>query len=62
MMPGYCSPLGKLCLYQKLWGKAQSYLDASISLQPSHAAYNSLGGLAEKLGRKEDAFQYYHRN
>jgi HemY protein len=52
--------LGKLCLHQQLWGKAQSYLDASISLHPSQAAFNSLGNLAEKLGKKEDAFNYYH--
>ena len=53
---GLLLALGKLCLHQKLWGKAQSYLDASISLRPSQAAYNSLG----KLGKKEDAFNYYH--
>lgn len=57
---GLLLALGKLCLHQKLWGKAQSYLDASISLHPSQAAYNSLGILAEKLGKKEEAFSYYH--
>jgi HemY protein len=57
---GLLLALGKLCLHQKLWGKAQSYLDASISLHPSQAAYNSLGKLAEKLGKKDDAFNYYH--
>lgn len=57
---GLLLALGKLCLHQQLWGKTQSYLDASISLQPSQAAYNSLGKLAEKLGKKEEAFNYYH--
>jgi HemY protein len=57
---GLLLALGKLCLHQQLWGKAQSYLDASISLHPSQEAYNSLGKLAEKLGKKEDAFNYYH--
>lgn len=57
---GLLLALGKLCLHQKLWGKAQSYLDASISLLPSQAAYNSLGKLAEKLDKKDDAFNYYH--
>ena len=51
--------LGKLCLHQKLWGKAQSYLDASISIEPSHAAYNSLAQLAERLGKSDEAFKYY---
>ena len=57
---GLLLSLGKLCLQQQLWGKAQNYLDASISLHPSQAAYNSLGKLAEKLDKKEDAFNYYH--
>ena len=57
---GLLLALGKLCLHQQLWGKAQSYLDASISLQPTQAAYNSLGMLAEKLDKKEEAFHYYH--
>jgi HemY protein len=53
--------LGKLCLKQGLWGKAQSYLDASISLRPSREAYTALGKLAEKLDKKEAAFNYYHQ-
>lgn len=57
---GLLLALGKLCLQQGLWGKAQSYLDASISLSPSRAAYTALGQLAEKLDKKEDAFNYYH--
>jgi len=57
---GLMLTLGKLCLHQGLWGKAQNYLDASISLSPSRAAYNALGQLAEKLEKKEAAFNYYH--
>ncbi|MFA5824389.1 MAG: heme biosynthesis HemY N-terminal domain-containing protein [Gallionellaceae bacterium] len=57
---GLLLALGKLCLHQGLWGKAQNYLDASISLHPSREAYTSLGQLAEKLEKKEDAFNYYH--
>lgn len=53
--------LGRLCLYQSLWGKAQTYLEASISVQPSSAAYTALAQLAEKLQRAEDAFKYYRR-
>lgn len=56
---GLLLALGKLCLHQKLWGKAQSYLDASISLTPSHAAYDALAQLAERLGKPDDAFKYY---
>ena len=27
--------LGRLCAQQELWGKAQSYLDASIAVEPT---------------------------
>ncbi|OGS81245.1 MAG: heme biosynthesis protein HemY [Gallionellales bacterium GWA2_55_18] len=58
---GLLLALGKLCLHQKLWGKAQNYLDASISVSPSHAAYTALGQLAERLGKPDEAFKYYQR-
>lgn len=57
---GLLLTLGKLCLHQGLWGKAQNYLDASISIAPTRAAYTLLGQLAEKLDKKEAAFNYYH--
>jgi HemY protein len=56
---GLLLALGKLCLNQKLWGKAQNYLDASISLQPSHGAYTALGQLAERLGKLDKAARHY---
>lgn len=56
---GLLLALGKLCLQQELWGKAQSYLDASNSLTPSRAAYTALGRLAEKLQKSDDAFKYH---
>ena len=58
---GLLLALGKLCLHQKLWGKAQNYLDASISLEPSHAAYTSLGLLAEKMGKHELALTHFQK-
>lgn len=56
---GLLLALGKLCLNQALWGKAQSYLDASISLLPSRAAYAALAQLAEKLNNSDDARKYF---
>lgn len=56
---GLLLALGKLCLHHNLWGKAQSYLDASNSLSPSRAAYTALAQLAEKLHKPEDASRYY---
>ena len=58
---GLLLALGKLCLHQKLWGKAQSYLDASISVSPSHAAYHAMGQLAEQLGKADEALRYYQQ-
>jgi HemY protein len=55
---GLLLALGKLCLHHELWGKAQSYLDASISLSPSRAAYAALAQLAEKLHKTDDALKY----
>jgi HemY protein len=55
---GLLLALGKLCLHRELWGKAQSYLDASNSLKPSRAAYTALAQLAEKLQKTEDAAKY----
>jgi HemY protein len=58
---GLLLALGKLCLHHGLWGKAQSYLDASISLAPSRAAYTALAQLAEKLQKPDEASRYYQR-
>jgi HemY protein len=48
-------------MYQSLWGKAQSYLEASCSLRPSREALTALAQLAEKQDKKDEAFKYYHR-
>jgi len=58
---GLLLTLGKLCLHQGLWGKAQSYLEASVSVAPSRAAYIMLGQLAEKLQKSDEAFRYFQK-
>lgn len=58
---GLLLALGKLCMHQNLWGKAQNYLDASISISPSEEAYTVLAQLAERLGQSDQAFEYYHK-
>ncbi len=53
--------LGKLCAGEKLWGKAQSYIEASLSIEetrPAHAAY---AHLMEKMGKSDEAFRYNRR-
>jgi len=56
---GLLLALGKLCLHQELWGKAQSYLEASLSVQPSREAYTALAQLADKLHKPDESFRYY---
>jgi HemY protein len=56
---GLLLSLGNLCLRAELWGKAQSYLEASISVQPNSAAYMALARIMEKLGDNEGANRHY---
>ena len=51
--------LGRLCLQQEIWGKAQSYLEASLSTRPSHAAHLELARLFDRTGRAEEADRHY---
>ncbi|HKX54139.1 MAG TPA: heme biosynthesis protein HemY, partial [Nitrosospira sp.] len=51
--------LGKLCVNAELWGKAQSYLEASLSVKSGYAAHLALGQLNEKLEQPELARNHY---
>ena len=51
--------VGRLSLRNKLWGKARSYLEASVSAGPSAEAYNELGNLLDKLGEHDRASEYF---
>ena len=53
--------LGKLCATEKLWGKAQNYMEASLAVAPSRAAHAAYAQLMEKMGRPEDALRYNRR-
>ncbi len=54
--------LGKLCTKEKLWGKAQSYIEASLSVEPSRAAHAAYAQLMEKMGKPEEALHYNRRS
>lgn len=54
--------LGKLCIKQELWGKAQSYLEASLSIEPSAECHLALAQLLEKIGRAEQAGKHYRES
>lgn len=53
--------LGKLCTHCELWGKAQNYLEASLSVEPGHKAHFALAQLNEKLGKHELAMNHYDK-
>jgi HemY protein len=50
---------GRLALRNKLWGKARSYLEASVNVQPTTEAYNELGNLLERMGENEAAAECF---
>jgi HemY protein len=54
--------LGKLCARQELWGKAQSYLEASISVDPMYSAHLTLAELHERLGNSDAARRHYRES
>jgi HemY protein len=51
--------LGRLCRRQELWGKAQSYFEASLAIEPSRRAHVELAALFDHLQRPEDANRHY---
>ena len=53
--------LGKLCVQCELWGKAQNYLEASISAEPNHEAHLLLAQLNEKISKPELARDHYRK-
>lgn len=54
--------LGKLSIKQNLWGKARSYLETSIDIEPSAEAYLLLAKLLEeKMHEPEKAQTLYQK-
>jgi len=47
--------LGRLCERQKLWGKAQTYLEASLALDNHWRAHVALGEMFARLDRQDEA-------
>lgn len=54
--------LGRLCAQQELWGKAQSYLDASIAVEPMHTTHLALAELHDRLGHADAARRHYRES
>ncbi len=57
--PALLLALAHVCLRSKLWGKARSYLEASIGIKPSAEAHQELGILLEQMGEKDLALENY---
>ena len=51
--------LGKLCARQKLWGKAQSYLEASLSVEITYQAHLELAKLYDGMEKPDLARRHY---
>jgi uncharacterized protein HemY len=43
----------------QLWGKAESYLEASLAIAPGWEAHVELAHLAERMDRTDDANRHY---
>ena len=55
--------LGRICIRLRLWGKAQSYLEASVGVKPGAENCLELADLLtrEELGQADQAGQYYQQ-
>ena len=51
--------LGILCQRQQLWGKAQTYLEASLALDNTWRAHLALGEMLGRLGRDAEANAHF---
>jgi HemY protein len=59
--PQLLATLGRLCAHAELWGKARSFLEASLSFEESRAARLDLARLAEHLGETSEAQRQYRK-
>jgi HemY protein len=59
--PSLLLTVGRLSLYNELWGKARSYLETSVKRRPTLQAYRELAVLMERLGESDHALDYYRR-
>ena len=59
--PDLLAALGRLCAQAELWGKARSFLEASLSFEESRTAHLELARLEEQLGQSTDAQRHYRR-
>ena len=51
--------LGRMCMNQRLWGKAQSYIEASLATEETRDAHLALAALCDKLERGDEADRHF---
>lgn len=51
--------LGRLCLRQRLWGKAQSYLEASLAIKRTPEGHLELARLFDMLEKHDEANRHF---
>jgi len=57
--PELLKTAGLLCMQEKLWGKARSYLESSVGIRPDPATYQLYGQLLEQLGESVGAAEAF---
>ena len=57
--PELLKTAGLLCMQEKLWGKARSYLESSVGIHPDPATYQLYGQLLEQLGESVGAAEAF---
>ena len=50
------------CMKRELWGKAQSYIEASLALEPTHDGHMTLAALMEKIGKPQEAVLHFRKS
>jgi HemY protein len=60
--PALLLALGRLCARQELWGKAQSYIEASLAVESTRTAHLALAQLLEKMNKVDEACKHYRES
>ena len=54
--------LGQLCLQNKLWGKAQSYLQKSLEIDPNAETFKLMAQYFDAVGEPDNALEAYRQS
>jgi HemY protein len=59
--PALLLAAGRACVRHQLWGKARSYLEASLAIRPAPDTYRALGQLMARVGEAQSASKAFER-